>query len=966
MKTLLTILNKNITNHNVFFVFPTEIAATKWADKLLEQSGFGTVAMERFLAWDTFKSESVRSTRQNKQSIPSVVRKMFAYDIISKNATSILEGEEGFFSYLINPEFANNATSFADWISSLLPQLESWKVKSINKRELSNLEKENEIDSVEKDLLCLYNEYKKFLDNNNLFDPAWEKPPFDDKGKKFIIFYPECLSDFTEYKELLESCNSIELYSCKQLSDDSTINKISAIEYENSRAELRDIALYIRSLNEEHSIPYEEIVINVPDADVYLPYIKRELELYEIPCKSFIGEPLTSQGAGSLFSQVKACFDSSFSFNSIRELLLNNQLPWKSPEVNLSVVEFGIKNNCICSYEDNGISIDVWNKSFATTSNSYEREKTFYEFLKRDINSLCQSTSFQEIQNRYFAFKKDFFDQSLFTDDSNGIIGRCISELISLIEIEKSFPNLHIPNYFAFFVQVLNDKIYLKKQDASGVSIYPYKVAAAAPYLCHLIPDSSQKSISVSYSPFSFLQKDKREELGITDIDVSEVYINMYKQNSSSIEDKTKKDESNFLTRFSCSKKSFNGFTIPQSSLLIIKRTELPNNLYSVEDFNSEEKSWLSSYSENFPNKITEMSKESFLLWALQNSYEKECEENKAGEEGEENNANNSNNSNNAGIDSFINIISDEIKNVCLKENKIRISTTAMAEFYFCPKSWLLKRIIGIKETDLEAQLTSNLNMGILYHSILELFFSEIKKTKKTIQLFSATNGEYDIFLQNAIESVINSSKESFLTKELLKTIKSGLYGNLVSCLEKFTTQFCDFYVAATEKYYEYGPEESNWLFEGKIDLVLVDSDENAFIIDFKTGKSPSFKECVADNNNELTNFQFAMYTELWEKNNFNHKLSGCGFYSINMSKFTGVYGISGGKQKPLSREEFEKTLSVFEKKASAYINAIAKSNIYDVVDVPIDNCYTCPYRTVCRKTFTISGNNEKNSRVQK
>ena len=38
-----------------------------------------------------------------------------------------------------------------------------------------------------------------FLDENNLYDSAWETPPFANEGKTYLIFFPESLSDFETY-----------------------------------------------------------------------------------------------------------------------------------------------------------------------------------------------------------------------------------------------------------------------------------------------------------------------------------------------------------------------------------------------------------------------------------------------------------------------------------------------------------------------------------------------------------------------------------------------------------------------------------------------------------------------------------------------------------------------------------------------------------------------------------------------
>ena len=165
-KVIINYLDENIKDPKVFFVFPTQIAASMWARKTLEVTDVKAIAKERFIAWDSFKSSSIRSQQQNKTSIPSVMRSIFAEQIVKKNSI------DPFFKEIILKDYAKVAKRFSKWIESILPSLSFWK-NQINQNKDS-------LDNEDLDLLELYNRYKSFLDENDLFDPAWETPPFKD------------------------------------------------------------------------------------------------------------------------------------------------------------------------------------------------------------------------------------------------------------------------------------------------------------------------------------------------------------------------------------------------------------------------------------------------------------------------------------------------------------------------------------------------------------------------------------------------------------------------------------------------------------------------------------------------------------------------------------------------------------------------------------------------------------------
>ena len=85
MNQILETLTKHILDENSVFVFSTEIACTSWQDKLLNDEIIEAIPLEKFIAWDTFKGEAVRSKIQDKTSIPSVLRKIFSSYIIEEN-----------------------------------------------------------------------------------------------------------------------------------------------------------------------------------------------------------------------------------------------------------------------------------------------------------------------------------------------------------------------------------------------------------------------------------------------------------------------------------------------------------------------------------------------------------------------------------------------------------------------------------------------------------------------------------------------------------------------------------------------------------------------------------------------------------------------------------------------------------------------------------------------------------------
>ena len=122
------ILKENLSDKNVYFVFPSDVVATSWSEwcvKNSEISGVKAVAVNRFVPWDKFKTNFIESREIGKTAIPSILRKVFVQHIIEQNKKSN-KNAKPLFKSIINPEFADNAESFSDWLATNLKSLKTW------------------------------------------------------------------------------------------------------------------------------------------------------------------------------------------------------------------------------------------------------------------------------------------------------------------------------------------------------------------------------------------------------------------------------------------------------------------------------------------------------------------------------------------------------------------------------------------------------------------------------------------------------------------------------------------------------------------------------------------------------------------------------------------------------------------------------------------------------------------------
>ncbi len=956
MQTVESALKTYINDESVFFVFPTDIAASCWADYALNFTE--AVALERFTAWDRFKSEAVRAVHQDKNSIPAALRKLFALRLLERNAREL------FFTSLIPADYAQSAAGFADWLAALLPQLALWKKK--------HSAHSAGCDNEDADLYKLEELYRVFLDENALFEPAWEMPPFEDGGKKYIIVYPEILQDFEEYRLLLEKSPNVQFVAVPDGALDA--ERCDCVAYSNTRTELRETALYIRSLcapvqdSQRPRLNWTDIAVSVPDAENLIPYVMREFGLYNIPVQLRSGKKLGLYSGGNLFSLIQNCKAEDFSFDSVRSLLTDPAFPWKDEAAVNQLIDFGIKHNCLCPYD----GIDVWEQAFSKAAGE-ERAHTLYRLLKKQVSAVASARSFQKLREQYFAFRSAFFNPELFTEKSNRILSRCISELGSLIDIELSYPKAaECENPLAFFVSVLDSKDYLAQNDGCGVSIFSYKVASCAPFKQHIVLNASQNALGVVYRPLSFLHETKRFGLRVADNDVSAAFARLYAAHSAS------------TLRVSCARKSFSGYTVVHTVFdACVKDTggngdvqsenggiPIQNNTALYPDYFAAEKKFLLGYGQA-PAFLHSIQKKGFDAYAAARSEH--------------------------GTFLSPDFIRERILNYARDADtgKVKVSASALKAFYTCPRLWLFSRVLHIEEYKTSASVTDEVFIGILYHEIIKRVLRSFKERAWCIGAEEASgthsHGELiALFTHEVIdgfpESCALHDDVSPLTVEHMRTQEPAIAETLCAFFYEFTLWFSGARILAAEE--PLRCQSDDFILNGTIDCVLdtaPDDSGRIYIVDFKTAGVPKFGECIQLPENTVKDFQLASYIQLYEnvKCAGRPEVAGAGFFSIHNAEPTSIVGslVSNvtGKRKPYREKDtlertavykdgvssVDGTLQTLQTAAQAYADTLGNpdatlfcrggaARFSDGSEVPYKTCASCVYKALCRTAYSL------------
>jgi hypothetical protein len=938
MDQVCEIIKNEISRQNVFFVFPSDISADLWSRKAGEFTGARSIALNRFMAWDRFKEKAVLAETPGKAPVSSVIRKLFAQKLVQENAA------EQFLQTLIPGAYAKNGGVFAPSLAALLPALGYWD-RRVQKSEHYRADQEDQ------DLIRIKTRYAAFLEANGLFEPSWQELSLREGRKKYYIFFPEAMEDYGEYEELLENHGDFRVIRPGQDGETPKLRWFSSV-----REELRDTVLEIRRLHESEGIPYEDMALSVPQLDELAPYVRREFFLYDIPCRLGAGKPLSEYGAGRLFTLIQNCLGNDFSFASLKALLLNIHLPWARPDRNLELIEFGISHNCVSAYREKGEKKDVWQEAFKIASRE-ELLRQYYEALKKELLAMTRAKTFFEIRRAYFAFRNASMDMSRCSPESDKVLARCIEELSTLIRLEENYPALVPESPFAFYLSLLGETTYVPDQKKEGVNLFPYRVAAASPFRCHFVLNASQNAAAVVYRPLDFLRQDKRREIGLEDTDVSGVFFRLYRAPSFG----GKKGR----WYYSASGEALSGPAIPHSFFVsagegadggpetqrgddpLYRETrwwaeggygaageprapegrEFPARLFPVQRRGFQ--NWLSLLRGGRKGRFSLLSAQFPESWSFLPSLEEKFRNSlwtsePEGAEGGE------------------------------PKPRLKVSATALNDFFACSLSWFFKRILRIEEYSLEAELMNELSLGILYHTILKNLFEEIRR--RDTRFLPEHLGEYQSRAKAITEAAVTEFHpfQGPLAVPLLSAQSRAISLRIARLLETEARYFPRYTVAELEKYIERPCEIDSIpaLLVGILDRVSVSEDDEPVIIDYKSNEMPAKTVSLAKEERGISNYQMAMYVKLYEEK-YSVKTGGAFFVSIKKNDITAIIGKPQRKQ-GIPRDQFQPTLDALEAGIRCFAGALTKMELSPPL-IQWNVCAGCFYKKICRTTYFLN-----------
>lgn len=899
------------TDARTCFVFPSRIAARLWLRRALALTGLAAVPAELFTSWDAFKIDCCISQAENKNPVSQIIRLLFAHHIAAVNAAAA----KPLLQNIIPADYAADGAIFAQWIAGILPQLDHWEKRAAQHK--------TGHDAESADLYILKKAYTEFLETHQLFEPSWAGAEFIPQVRQYILLYPELMEDFDEYRGLLEERPELSILPAPAFNEETT----PLIQFGTMREEIRSTVLAVEALLTS-GVPADDIALSIAGIEEVVPYLKREFALRNIPAEFRLGFKLGEQQAGQLFPLLEQCVQEHYSFESLKPLLLNPHIPWKHPQQIQAVINFGIKNNCLVSWKDGEHYKNIWKEAFKlpiphnphsnTEAEQAEKEQAkdwLLPFMKA-AERLVQAKTFSEVQRQYILFRTQYLNPDGFSFEDNAVIGRCITLMQELTQLEQDFADCLPAQPYRFFTAQLSREIYVPQNTGRAVSIFPFRVAAATPFVHHFVLNCNQKASRVIYQKLPFLRKDKRDALGVVEKDATQAFFAVYAEYGA--------------VRFSVSEQTFSGFTVSNGIFTAFAPRpdvdERDSFLQEYRFFKREHDSPAALYS------VQKTGFEQFAGIKKERGFSFLAES----------------------FNGALPVLSETLKAEHYTDGAFRISQSGLKLFSGCSAQWFLSSALHIDEEETDAELFNPRYIGIICHRVLELLYQRIRETDRVF--ISAHLSEYTTWAEEIFDETVHSQTgfRGPLAAPFIESIKKRSLKSVAFVLA-FDAEKLDGYAPYLMEG-ELQHRSGDILYHGLIDRIAYQEAEGrAVILDYKSGNIPAASDYKPET---MRDFQMPMYIFLVENELFKGAAEHAFFLGITKEEIKYIVNdksaIPQGSSRSKTREEFEPSIQAFLNIAQEYAQQIGREDFRKPMSIQWEDCMSCPYHTICRTTFTV------------
>ncbi|MBO4409303.1 MAG: PD-(D/E)XK nuclease family protein, partial [Spirochaetales bacterium] len=261
----------------------------------------------------------------------------------------------------------------------------------------------------------------------------------------------------------------------------------------------------------------DDIIISTPDIDTLASRLERKAQEYDTPLSFMQSLSLKETVPGRYLYALERCINEDLSFRSLENLLLNNALPFRDPQLCRRLVDFMVEHNV----RTGTLSFTSRDRLLLELKASGEKETgEFYEALKKDLSavrSACDGETLVRDMHRLAGLlfgeaefsASEAVDRDVYSFVFNELstMGRTLSEC-----------RLQMKGIFSVFMAELEDMSYVLQEKRTGIRVYRYGQDHLIDVPYHFVIGLSDSNCTLASSPMSFLEDHEISERRVHDI----------------------------------------------------------------------------------------------------------------------------------------------------------------------------------------------------------------------------------------------------------------------------------------------------------------------------------------------------------------------------------------------------------------------------------------------------------------
>ncbi|HOX33347.1 MAG TPA: PD-(D/E)XK nuclease family protein [Spirochaetales bacterium] len=892
------------------FVFPSEICAEAWLRRSLRLGLGGRRALEsdRFLGWDRLKEEA--SAADGRRPADDCLRRIFAARLLADNA------RRPFLSALIPPQHAASWRPFAAYLASRLPRL-GLLPEALAAAGLPGAEGEPEA----ADWLEARRRYEAFLAEKGRFEPSYEPRSLRLPRGSSVIFYPELIEDFEEYRTALVR-GSAEGAAARLVALPAEMPRARLRRPGTALAELRGTLSEIGALLDAGA-EASEIAVTVAGLERYRPYLEREAALLSVPIAARSGGSLSASPGGRLFAALRDAYSSGFSYDSLRDLLSSPAWPWKEPGYGRALLEAGRRLHAIAPWPEGGRPVDAWERSLEG------QLLRWYGGLKRRVSAIAQAPGFGSLLKAYGAFKGEFLSAEGWDPAADLTLARCVVELEKLAAAQEEL-GIEVEDAFGIFARGLESARYVEAGSRAGVPVYEWRVAAGSYPERHYLLGASQDALETPARSFDFLGESLRRKLSsalyrdpeAAGRDAAPDFIKAYALSGSRVV-------------FSCPESGWDG---DQAVNGLLAQAAEPEPEAAIDPSYREEAAYLAGEGPR-PERTHRIQAAGRAAAA------------EAGSPG-------------SGEGAFLapaaaRAVFDRLTRAASDGRVMRcIDSTAIDYYLACPYAYLYLRLLGAGAEASGIEFADAFFLGDAYHEALALLFARVREEDGSFR--PERVGAYRSLLGPCLDEAFArlARQRGAFVRVVLAAYRGRLEAYLANLLEREAERFGALEVGPLEAELEleYPEAAGGVLLRGRIDRISR-SARGAVIVDYKKGRLPDKRSVAPDGSGSIAEAQLPCYLRLASASG--EELDSAWYLTIEgdgrRAPGSGACAFGDREGAYVPREELDALLKAFDAALERTVEGIAAGSFpFAPKDEQREACRDCGARGICRERYAL------------